>query len=177
MSLTRNKAKGRRENGCFLPLPISVLEHENFISLTSKAKHLLFDLCSQVRYGKNGTVNNGDLCTAFTVMKKRGWSSHETLEYARDELIHYGFINITRLGGRKLCHLYAITWWAIDECNGKLDTPSTNTPSNEWKKEKEKWLRPKRIKNTKLKSVPRFTIEPAPYNGSNNAIESMNHEI
>jgi len=171
MSQTRVKAKGRREGGIFIPFPARVLEHKNFINLGAKATRLLIDLCSQIRFGKsNGTINNGDLCTTASVMKNRGWSSHETLEYARDELEYYGFIKKTRIGGRKQCHLYAITWWAIDECNGKLDSNATKTPSNEWKEEKPKWIRPKRKQKNKLDSVPRFCTKPAPYNGLNNMV-------
>ena len=145
MPRTKIKSKSRRESGIFIPLPIHVLDSKNYIMLSAKAVKLLIDLCSQLRFqGSDGTKNNGDLCAAFSVMKERGWNSHESLEFAIKELLHYGFIKITRYGGRRKCHLYAITWWAIDECNGKLDIPQTNVPSSEWKMETPKWKRPRR---------------------------------
>lgn len=113
--------------------------------LSAKATRLLIDICSQLRFqGDGGTKNNGDLCAAFSVMKERGWTSHESLEFALKELLYYGFIKITRRGERKKCHLYAVTWWAIDDCDRKLDVAETNVPSNEWKAEKSKWKRPQR---------------------------------
>lgn len=145
MPRTRIKAKSRRESGGFVPLPFHVLENKNFILLSAKATKLLIDICSQIRFkGSEGIKNNGDLCATFSVMKERGWASHESLEFALKELLYYGFIKITRYGGRRKCHLYAVTWWAIDECNGKLDIPQTNVPSSEWKTEKSKWKRPRR---------------------------------
>lgn len=145
MTQSRSKAKGRRVSGLFVPFPFSVLDHENFINLSSKAKGLLMDLCSQLRFRKDGPANNGDLCATLNVLKARGWVSNESLDYALKELLHYGFILITRRGDRKRCHLYAITWWAINECGGKLDVKSTTKPLFDWEV-KEKWKRPKRKK-------------------------------
>jgi len=146
MAITRVKAKGRRESGPFIPLPISVMEHPNFIHMSGKAIKLLLDMCTQLRFKKNeGAINNGDISAAMEIMKTRGWNSNEGLTYAVRELLHYGFIIITRRGDRKRCHLYAVTWWAINECNGKLDSGmATTAPTNNWKQCKQKWQRPKR---------------------------------
>ncbi|MCW8918063.1 MAG: hypothetical protein OQL08_04545 [Gammaproteobacteria bacterium] len=131
------KAKGRRTSGVFVPLPAAVLTHPNFISLSHKAVKLLLDMLSQLRLKEGGTKNNGDICIAWSIMsEERGWKSKETLNNARNELLHYGFIQVTRQGGRKICTLYAITWWAIDECNGKLDVAETKVASNLWKEVK-----------------------------------------
>ncbi len=138
MAITRDKAKGRRESGTFIPLPTSVLNHQNFTRLSGNALKLLMDLLSQLRLTKGGTVNNGDLCATWSMMKKRGWKSSATLQNAKNELIHYGFIVLTRQGQRlrkdKPC-LYAITWWAINDCKGKLDVKSALTPLGSWKHE------------------------------------------
>ena len=133
MAVDRIKAKGRRESGPFVPLPLSVLNHPNYIALTAKSVKLLNDLLAQIRFGKEGTRNNGDLSLAWSIMSARGWKSKQTLENARRELEERGFITQTRQGGRHKCSLYAITWWAIDYCDGKLDVPETRVPSNEWK--------------------------------------------
>jgi hypothetical protein len=47
----------------------------------------------------------------------------------------HGFIEQTRQGGKNQCSLYAVTWLAIDECNGKLDVNPTRAASNLWKPE------------------------------------------
>lgn len=158
------KAKNRRAEGPFAPIPCSVLNHDNFKKLSSKAVKLLMDMVSQLRFKNGGTVNNGDISVAMTIMKDRGWCSKESLNYALRELTYYGFVQLTRQGGRHKASLYAVAWWAIDECGGKLDVRETRVPSKEWQQSKKKWRRPKR--KTKLKTVPRFSTEINPYNGA-----------
>jgi len=144
------KAKNRRESGAFVPIPVSVIKHPNFCMLNGTALRLLINLCSQVRFkAKMGASNNGDLTAAMEILKKSGWTSNDSINNALKELLHYGFIIKTRQGGRNLCSLYAITWWAINECNGKLDVNPTSTPPGNWKEVKSKWVRPKR-KSTSL---------------------------
>ncbi len=87
------------------------------------------DLCSVY----NGH-NNGDMATAWTIMKNRGWRSRDQLWKAQNELLEKEFIIKTRQGGRNKCNLFAITIWAIDECGGKLEVSATNAPTGEWKK-------------------------------------------
>ena len=146
--ITRIRAKGRRESGNFVALPFSVLDHPNFIKLSHKGKGLLLDLCSQLRFKKDGSANNGDLCATWSMMKARGWKSKESLRFALNELTHYGFILMTRQGHRRKCSLYAVTFLAIDECGGKLDSAikPTITPPSIWKDTKPLWRPPKRVK-------------------------------
>ena len=133
MAIDRIKAKGRRASGPFVAVPLTVLNHPNYIALTAKSVKLLNDMLAQMRFRKDGTGNNGDLSMAWSIMSERGWKSKQTLANARKELEVRGFITQTRQGGRHKCSLYAITWWAIDYCDGKLDVPETRVPSNEWK--------------------------------------------
>ncbi len=93
-------AKGRRESGAFIALPCAVLDHPNFIRLTPKSVKLLMDMLAQIRLKRGGPVNNGDLAIAWSMMEPRNWKSKRSLYEARDELIHYGFIMITRQGGK-----------------------------------------------------------------------------
>jgi len=154
------KAKGRREGGAFVPMPCDVLSHQNFMILTGNALRMLMYLCSQLRFKKGGTINNGDLCATISMMREQGWSSNESIQFALKELIYYGFIVISRQGHRKRCSLYAITWWAIDECNEKLDIHPTAIPLGYWKESKKKWKRPKRKDKSifdVIKSVPRLS--------------------
>jgi hypothetical protein len=162
MARNRIKAKGRREVGAFVPLPCSVLNHPNFCKLSTRATKLLMDMLSQLRFKEGGTVNNGDLCVAWRVMQQRGWRSKETLTFALKELLYYGFVSITRQGGRHRCSLYAVTWWAIDECGTKLDVAAGRVPSNDWKQERKRWTKPSR----KTKSLPRCASQCAPNSGS-----------
>lgn len=162
MARSRERAKGRREAGAFVPLPCSVLSHPNFWNLTSKARDCLLALLAQLRFKAGGPVNNGDLCATWSVMQRYGFRSKQTLEEAIKELLYYGFIQLTRQGGRHQPNLYAVAWWAINECGGKLDCSETRVPSREWATPKPNWQ-----SNRKRKSepVPRSSTKTAPTSG------------
>ena len=117
-------AKGRRSTTPFLRLPRPVYNSDNFRRLSPSAVKLLIDISIQYNGG-----NNGDLQASLNPMKSRGWNSSSTLNRARQELVYYGFIELTRQGGLGCCSLYAITWESIDPCNGKIQVPATKTPS------------------------------------------------
>jgi hypothetical protein len=94
------------------------------------ARALLVDVAVQY-YGNN----NGDLSPSWTLMRKRGWKSKDTLCRALAELRHYGFLDMTRQGHLHKASLYAITWRPVDECRGKLDVGCgpTQVASGRWK--------------------------------------------
>lgn len=141
-------AKGRRTSGIFIPLPAAVLKHPNYVRLTHKAKALLLDMLEQIRFKEGGTKNNGDLTIAFTIMQERGWNSKQTLWNALRELEYYGFVLQTKQGHNKKPSLFAITWWSIDECGGKLEVASTTRPSDQWKEPKPKYEKQKKNKSS-----------------------------
>lgn len=122
-------SKGRRSKGKFLAIPETVYNHNDFNSLNNRALRLLIDLLIQY----NG-YNNGDLCAAMTLMKKRGWNSNDQRQKALKELLDKELIVLTRQGGRKLASLYAVTWQPIDECKGKIDISPTKTPYRDFRK-------------------------------------------
>ena len=126
----RRKTKGRAEQGSFAGLPKAVIEKMQE-KLSASGYKLLIDLFEQY----NGN-NNGDLTLAWSVMKKKGWKSKETLNNTRKELINQGFIELTRQGTLRphSCSLYAVTWRGIDECNGKLELNPTVKGSGTWRK-------------------------------------------
>lgn len=128
MVQSRGKIKGRKSIGSYARMPHQVTNHDNFISLSIKAKALLHD--ANARY--NGS-NNGDIDFALKTMIKRGWNSNDTISKAKNELIEKGWLVLTRQGGRNLCNLYALTLWSIDECGGKLDRAATATALAYWK--------------------------------------------
>ena len=142
MSMNRMKAKGRREGGNFARLPYTLMDHLNYINLSPQGRMLLLDLMRQLRYGKGGVINNGDLCATFSMMKGRGWKSKDTLHTATLELLHYGFIVISRQGERLRNDkptLYALTFIGVNECGGKLGIPSSQAPLGCWRQEREKY--------------------------------------
>lgn len=123
------EAKAKRGGSrLFVALPDEVLRSENAAKLSAHATKLLWDLLAQ--YNRK---NNGDLCMAWTVMKDRGWKSPDTLNRARLELLTRGWAMVARQGGRRIPTLYALTFYAIDFCNGKLDISHTETPSGQWR--------------------------------------------
>ena len=124
----RRRIKGRQTTSSFLQLPHHVLDHEVFKTLSKRATKLVIDIASQYR-----GHNNGDLCAPFSLMRKRGWNSSDQLEKAKKELIEKDVILVARQGGRNKANLYALTWFPIDECNGKLDVAATNTAPVKWK--------------------------------------------
>lgn len=127
MTITRQKAKGRRERGAFVALPCTVLSHPNFSRMTAKGHKLFNDLLAQLRMKVGGPSNNGDLTIAWSIMEKREWSSKSTLYEAREELQYYDWILMTRQGGKHTASLYGFTFFAINECGGKLDIRETVT--------------------------------------------------
>lgn len=131
VSKSWERNNNRKKKGQYFGLPHAVMTSQNYIRLSSHAVRLLNDLGLQYN-GKN----NGDLCATWSMMKKRGWKSTSTLYKAVKELIHYGFICISRQGGRNKPTLYAITWNNVDDCKGKLDIKPTITPLGYWRDEK-----------------------------------------
>jgi len=133
MTNSYSKNKGRSEHKRFVGLPYQCVIHENYISLSPHAVKLLIDL-----YMQYNSRNNGDFSAPWSQMKKRGWRSPSTLSRAIKELLNYGWIIRSRVGGLNKCSLYAVTFQAIDECNdkkgnSKLDiVPTTTSPGN-WK--------------------------------------------
>lgn len=131
MTISRQKAKGRRDSRSFVAVPHALLESEAYAKLGGWAVRLLFDLFSQYR-GKN----NGDLSMEWIRMSGKGWRSKDTLYRARDELIANGLIVLTRQGGKHACNLYAVTWLSVDECGGKHDWPPNPVPLGWWQRGK-----------------------------------------
>lgn len=122
-------AKAKREPGQFVSLPRIVLLSRGWTMLSHHAVTLMMDLLVQY----NG-FNNGDLCASWTVMEKRSWKSKDTLHKALQELKDGGWIIVSRQGGRNRATLYALTFYAIDDCNGKIDINATRSPTGEWRK-------------------------------------------
>ena len=121
--------RDKRERGRFLALPYAVLTSAAYLGLSPYAIKLLIDL--GVQY--NGS-NNGDLSAAWKLMHPRGWRSEETLAKAKRELLQTQLIVETRKGWRpNRASLYALTFFALDHCDGKLDIAPAGFPYGAWK--------------------------------------------
>ena len=124
----RRRLKGRQSTKSFVMFPHELLEHVSVSQLSPRGAKLLLDIAVQY----NGH-NNGDLCAPLSLMKKRSWNSSDQLFKARKELVDRGLIATSRQGGLNKCSLFALTWFQIDECQGKLDILSTSSPPHDWK--------------------------------------------
>ncbi|MEM5435231.1 hypothetical protein [Paraburkholderia diazotrophica] len=52
-------------------------------------------------------------------LKPRGWTSNDTIQRAKQELLNTGFIFETVKGSRPhKASWYACTWWALDKLDG-----------------------------------------------------------
>jgi hypothetical protein len=105
-----------------------MLKHPAFHALSGRACKALFYLASQY----NGH-NNGDLQATIKLARKAGWKSSANLQLAILELEHLGFVVKSRQGGRNRCNLYALTWFPVDECGGKLEIPTSRVAPNDWR--------------------------------------------
>ena len=122
-------AHEKRESGGFVTLAHVVLRSHCYAMLSPYATKLLNDLLAQYRGD-----NNGDLCATWSIMRKRGWRSKSTLWKALCELKKGQWIEVARQGGKNKCSLYALTFYAVDECNGKLEINSTHSPKSTWRR-------------------------------------------
>ena len=123
----RLRNKNRYPFKFFVMFPWDVLNHETFRTLSPKATKLVVDIAAQYRGS-----NNGDLSATLSLMRDRGWNSSDQLDKAKKELVAKDVIRVVRQGGLNKCNLYALTWFPIDECKGKLDIASTTTAPVDW---------------------------------------------
>ena len=124
----RLRNKNRYPFKFFVMFPWDVLNHETFRTLSPRATKLVVDIAAQYRGN-----NNGDLSATLSLMRDRGWKSSDQLDKAKKELVGKDVIRVARQGGLNKCNLYALTWFPIDECNGKLDIASTTTAPVNWR--------------------------------------------
>jgi hypothetical protein len=125
---TRVRLKARSDNGpSFIKFQHRMLRHPAFMSVSAHACKALRFLASQ--YTRS---NNGDLTIAWKVAKAQGLTANGPLRIATKELVQKGFVIQTRQGGRNRCSLFALAWFPIDECGGKLDVPATRVAPSTW---------------------------------------------
>lgn len=105
----REKTKSR-VGGRFLALPHQVIDCAAYIGLSAPAKDLLTCIARQF-----AGANNGRLLCTLSVMKKRGWTSNDTLSRARKELEGAQFIQRTREAQMpRRAAWYGLCWLPLD---------------------------------------------------------------
>jgi hypothetical protein len=128
--MARMKPNGRHGGGAsFVRFEHRLLDHPAFHALSPIAAKALLFMAGQYKGS-----NNGDLTIAWKIAKAKGLRSNDTLRRGTLELIEAGFIIQTRQGGRNRCSLFALAWFPIDECGGKLDISATRTAPIDWHK-------------------------------------------
>ena len=125
--MARKPPKGKRVARPYKQLPNEVIQSEQFKKLSGNAMKVLMHLLAQYRGS-----NNGDLSAPKSAAADYGLSVN-TWEKAKRELLQARCIEISRVGETRKCHLYALTFFAIDECGSKLDISATHTYSDDWK--------------------------------------------
>ena len=124
----RAKHKGRRAGHSFVQLPHYMIRSPQFYAIR-RAHTLLLFLASQY----NGS-NNGDLSATKDMVKEMSVCTPSKLDGLLKLLESAGFIVRTRHGVRKVCNLYALTWYPIDECPGKFLEIAAGPARNDWRK-------------------------------------------
>lgn len=105
---------GKNKKSSFAGIPRWIINTDAFKSLSYSAVTLLLLLAYQYK-GKN----NGDLVITHSLLRSY-FKSNTTMYKAKDELYVKGFIDINAYGGKsydgkKLPHLYALTWASVDD--------------------------------------------------------------
>ncbi|MEQ1511174.1 MAG: hypothetical protein ABL934_00675 [Lysobacteraceae bacterium] len=129
LEIKRRKLTGRA-SASHLGIPHYVLNSPQFGALNGWEIKLLVEVAGQYH-----GFNNGNLSCTWSQLASRGWRSNGTLRKSLKTLLEKEWLICTRHGGRNLCSLYAVSWWAINACEGKrLEVRPEKAPSNRWAK-------------------------------------------
>ena len=126
--MPNSKRSNRKKTGAWLPN--EVLQSQAYKDLSCGTKSVLIALAAQYR-----GENNGDLSVSVTVLTPYGITSPDTIWRAEKRLRQHRLLKRTRQGMklRSTPSLYALTWWPIDKCDGKIGRLAANVAGNEWR--------------------------------------------
>jgi hypothetical protein len=110
--------KGKEYSGPLIILEKSVFETREFSRLSGNAVKVLIRIA--LGYDR---YNNGRLSFTAREAEWAGFKSKDVVNKARDELLHTGWLKITRQGGRNAPTLYALTWRPVNYDDGLLCEP------------------------------------------------------
>jgi hypothetical protein len=162
------------DGGSAFVIPVSLLQHSNFVRLGPHAVKLVLDL------GRQYTgFNNGYLCAAWNLMRKVGWRSRETLDLAVAETLHYNIIVKTQQGGRNKPNLYALTWWPIHakDTGLPLDVPATQKPSDAWKEKRPDFELPAWLRRKRRSSKVLHAMRVTPSRTNTHSVQGHTHSV
>ena len=107
--MAKSKKPTEAAQGRYTALPHSLLDSTAFMSASHMARSLLYELARQ-HDGKN----NGHMHLSTKWLKSRGWTSTNSVQRAKVELIKCQLILKTREGGLNAgADKFALTWLAI----------------------------------------------------------------
>lgn len=107
--MAKIKRPAESVQGRYTAVPHSLLDSTSFVGASHMARSLILELMRQ-HDGKN----NGHLHLSCRWLKTRGWSSNDSIQKAKLELLTRGLIIKTREGGlNNGADKYALTWMAI----------------------------------------------------------------
>ena len=156
----RYKQNGKKAVASFVMFQHRLLQDPGFLKLSPNACKALLFLASQFKGN-----NNGDLTIAWKIAKDKGFTSNGALRLATRELVDAGFVVETRMGGRNRCSLFALAWFAIDECGGKPDVLPTIRCTERLAAEKN-FPEPAAVRNV----APDGSIGPTPQRGQHSTV-------
>jgi hypothetical protein len=122
MRISKKKPPEQVGSG-YVALPFSVLDSPEYLSMRDRAKVMMIDLARQ----HNGR-NNGHLHLAAGWLRKtRHWTSVDSIQKAKAELLGSKLAIKTRLGGLNIGpDRYALTWLDISNFSGLTEvSPSS----------------------------------------------------
>jgi hypothetical protein len=114
MSKSKRHGTSSRDAGGFVPIPWMVLDSAAYLQLSHPAKSLLLEIARQF-HGDD----NGRMIVTLAHLKPRGWTSYDTIQRAKQELLEAGLIFETVKGQRPhKASWYALTWLSLDKLDG-----------------------------------------------------------
>ncbi|KFG94408.1 hypothetical protein GQ56_0126495 [Burkholderia paludis] len=114
MGKSKRHSTSSRDAGGFVPIPWMVLDSQAYLDLSHPAKALLLEIARQF-HGDD----NGRMIVTIAHLKPRGWTSNDTIQRAKQELLDAGLIYETAKGRRpNRASWYALTWLSLDKLDG-----------------------------------------------------------
>jgi hypothetical protein len=143
------KQKRDGAGGAILLVPLCVLQSQAYMTLSGEAVRLLFDISMQYN-----THNNGALLASWRHMnEKRGWTSADTLNNAKKELVEHRLICLTVQGCLpNKASWYGLTWNALDDIKG-FEIATQSWPRGAYAR----WIAPVTVKKKRTPPLKKIT--------------------
>ena len=121
MTRKRQSRNGARDGHRFLALPHVVLDSPAYRALSHTARSLLIDIARQ-----HTSMNNGKLTASAKYLRLLGWTSNDTINRAKAELLKCGLLIETRKGARpNKAAWYMLAGCDLDIADGMDSEPAT----------------------------------------------------